>query len=353
MRIRNVIPQPCNRRCRGPCLAQQGARRRALATLETVLSFPVLIALAAMILAIGSASVQKCDVVIQARHEAWAQRTNSPTREFLERELGKGLLQGTAESPVRLPPGLRSMDQESTATAHARHGLIVGPWDDPKAGFEGKNSDYSPHSRPLENIARSSGSGVLALFNQQGESSFSELRNILGTGDGSLDPAVQALVHIHQEFDPLKSGLEAFEKLVDTLDKSIDKAMSAADSGTEKAEQGLNTLGNAIQSGGKLIGGVGGKAVEGLGKMLSGGAESLKDARDKIKIVKEGIAAFRELMAMGIKAGQGLADALNGGPGPAAYSDDSIEKLASRASEIENLWKELKKAMDELGIDWP
>jgi hypothetical protein len=123
------------------------------------MSFPALIAMAAILLAIGSASIRKASTVVSARHAAWSHRSERPGTAFPESELTSGMTADSATQTVSLPPGLASIAGGSTSvSAVSRNHLIINPWDDPQAGL----ADDAPHFSAMSRMA------VSALFGQAG-----------------------------------------------------------------------------------------------------------------------------------------------------------------------------------------
>jgi len=281
---------------RSGCGRSKPHYRRGMATLETVMSFPPLIALAAILLAIGSASVRKVDTVVVARHRTWSHRIERPGTPFPYGEIAKEMMAGKSEQLVSMPPGLASLPSgASSVTAISRNHIHVDPWDDRPSSFSGK----APHLSPMFLMATS---GVLGQF---------DLQNTFSKFDASDGGAMMSLLEgevggvvtsqlaglggsvakglVMPMADPVTKKL--IEPLADTLFHEFDDFFGQ-----------IGELGGA--NGGSMA-----SMAEGLNRLLSGSGATMDTLAGKIdpsqifnKVIEEIPEPFRKLAKLAISS---------------------------------------------------
>lgn len=370
-------------------------RRRGMATLETVLSMPFLLALAAMIIAVGSASVRKNQTAIDARHNAWAQRAQSTVEPFRPKDLGLTSLSETANEDVRLPFKL------ATVSANSRNALLTGPWDDAQAGFEGQNKFALPHTKPLKQIAIGAVEGKFSkltnLFSnpaklltsavdsqladsglEGGQDSTAEMvkaaaesaanglpvsdiaSDLVGQfgggfgGGGSsmsemseaIESASEAIEGVQEIIEPIKDAIETINDLTGGLSEALN----------EKDEEGnfladaVDAVGDAVTGGLKLIGEAAGKAIKGVGEEIGGPlGEQLQNVGEAVEVttgllddIKNGVEALENVLQNSGDVAGNLLAALNGAPGNDGLSEADLKKLQDGMKIFEKLEKALK-----------
>lgn len=123
--------------------------KRGIATVETVLSLPFLLAAFSLIIAVAMASIRKSEVAIAARQHAWEEReTGDGEKPFVMYNAATAGQRVAHESKqFKLPPPPVSTGQ--MVTAESRNQILTGSWNDPQAGLSGEKPDYVPHLKPL------------------------------------------------------------------------------------------------------------------------------------------------------------------------------------------------------------
>lgn len=103
--------------------------RRGLASLELVLSLPLIVSMALLIFAVGRAGLGKTEVAVRARSEAWSARrdaTGAPALRMATAQADAAAVEKTASKTVPLAPALNLGE----STAVSRHAVLAGVWDD-------------------------------------------------------------------------------------------------------------------------------------------------------------------------------------------------------------------------------
>lgn len=316
---------------RSGCGRSKPHYRRGLATLETVMSFPPLIALAAILLAIGSASVRKVDTVVVARHRTWSHRIERPGTPFPYGEIAKEMMAEKSEQLVSMPPGLASLPSgASSVTAISRNHIHVDPWDDRPSSFSSK----APHLSPMFLMATS---GVLSQF---------DLQNTFSKFDASDGGAMMSLL----EGEVGSVVTSQLAGLGGSVAKGL--AMPMADPVTKKlieplADSLFHEFDDFFGQIGKLGGANGGSMTsmaEGLNQLLSGSGATMDTLAGKIdpsqifnKVIEKIPEPFRKLAKLAISSSDSddlLGKAVSAAADAAQKAADEAEKAKQAAGKV-------------------
>lgn len=142
--------------------------RRGIATIELVMSFPVLVYLAVMIFSLGNAHFQRSSAAITIRKTAWAHREqpNAAVNPVLQTNQRGSIYRNQKTNPVTrvvtLPRFFSGIAPEKTA--ESRNVLIMGTWtdDNPNVGFKAPTNGIRPHLRSLGQLTHT-GNAVRTL----------------------------------------------------------------------------------------------------------------------------------------------------------------------------------------------
>jgi hypothetical protein len=177
------------------CVRKERARG-GIASLELVMSIPLLVATTLIIFAFAEAGMTKLSVAIQARHSAWKKRARAHADQPLTIE--PGLRQGTVFDMAERSVHVRVHFGVISEVARSRAEVGAAPWDDPDVHFEADVPTFVPHVNVLERLISSLGpDGVgnfLQLISQMGNT-FDTLRHLLGpimgAGSAAMNLAIE------------------------------------------------------------------------------------------------------------------------------------------------------------------
>jgi hypothetical protein len=212
--------------------------RRGLASLEFVMSMPLIVSMALLVFAAGRAGLGKTEVAVRARREAWSARRESSGAPALRVATGRATaaaVEQTASKAVELAPALNLGE----GTAVSRHSVLAGVWDDrvPLAQFRGRGPHLSALPTMLADAALSSpvDLGELDRLNPgQFEAQLLQAGNLisdnplelLGTLNAKFQEASQELQKVEQLMSDLKDA--ASDLLDDPLNFDINKLIDLA-----------------------------------------------------------------------------------------------------------------------------
>lgn len=215
-------------RIRRPQLAVPSTRRRGMASVEIVLSMPMIVAVAALIYYLGELNMTRADVTVRARNDAWKKRTQSGDPEssplpdqqkldilFVDPDpIPKGSQLASDQSVMKARP-LYFM-RTSPVTVPSSHTVLSGTWD-----F---------HDLPIDSSEPLLGDRHIAAFGKQ-VSDLSSYFKDLNAADKS-----DVVEMITKLYDDSKKLLEAVRKVVQAvanleLDNIIPLAKQAMERG--------------------------------------------------------------------------------------------------------------------------
>lgn len=171
--------------------------RRGIASLEFVLAFPLLLAVAAIIFGVGSAGVRKSQVAITARHDAWQRRAgaHAPTPLVLNPGLKDGKIYAPATQSISLPTGFT----QGSVTAESQNHLLAAPWDYLDVKFADNTPDFTPHTEPLTAILQNAIPGLpssaLSIVTSLGQM-FGQITSVAGPISGMTSQVVNTAVRV-------------------------------------------------------------------------------------------------------------------------------------------------------------
>jgi hypothetical protein len=158
------IENPCYRQTR--CTPVATSPRRGVATLEFVMSMPVVLTMFALLMWLGLSVIGQSEVTVQARHKAWKQRFDDKSRQPLIfptaegfYELPKDFAAGEATKNINAAPIFSRMPKpQSTMT------VLGGSWD-----YRALPLDKAPHWKQHAIVLANSYTGTLqSLIGQLG-----------------------------------------------------------------------------------------------------------------------------------------------------------------------------------------
>lgn len=124
-------------------------RRRATATLELVLSMPVLLIIIVAIIWLGSSVIAQTEVTIEARHKTWSERSNPTGTALLF--LKDDILNEKADDKVEVSPMFDGLEPPESS-----HDVMAGSWDHDKLPLD-KAPNWKQYAIAAANGATGSG----------------------------------------------------------------------------------------------------------------------------------------------------------------------------------------------------
>jgi hypothetical protein len=139
--------------------------RRGTATLELVLSMPILLAIIVGIVWLGFSVIAQTEVTIEARHKTWSKR-NQPTGTALL-FLKDDIVDDSATKTVRVSPIFDGMEPPESS-----HDVMAGEWDHKKMTL-----DKAPNWKLYALSAANAKTGSLQTSYVDGRNQFASFKN--------------------------------------------------------------------------------------------------------------------------------------------------------------------------------
>ncbi len=148
--------------------SRQSRSRIGTATLELVLSMPILLALIVGIVWLGSAVIAQTEVTVEARHKTWSKRDNPTGTALLF--LKDDTVSDKATETVSISPIF-----DETDSPESSHIVMAGPWD-----FEKLLLDNSPNWKQFAIAAANAKTGGLQNGYVDGRNKLTQFKNVAG-----------------------------------------------------------------------------------------------------------------------------------------------------------------------------
>ena len=258
------------------------ARRRGMATLETVMSLPFLLGAFALIIAVAMASIRKSEAAIAARNIAWQDRTSGQGEVPFE-------FSGIASagiSPANAPPTHFTMPPPpvstgQNATAESRNQILDGSWADPTAKMSEDQPTFVPHLPQMWKLLQGAGgsdpgdlisflkslSGDMANSSGGGMSmnvNLSQMKIPLSTDNFLAEMAGAVLQQLVGSMSGLGAGGHAAAGVMNTVLEAAGWVFCSLDPNHVMGE-----IGNILSKIGKEVSDAANSVAEGLNDLLS------------------------------------------------------------------------------------